>query len=682
MANSEDEAEDAALYEQREAIFQQRFGGDNSNEGVFQFALNVPAKNTQRTHVTDKEKTRFQNDWLVKDVALDLRILRKKRVWYSIMIDLIKSKAMQEHFQNVSAYNSTFIYRGENWIIDPNIFVDLTETPLLKWFGNFVQHLQSRRYSRDNASLGSTIDTQELPGVASSHIEAQSHFLRLHKTLIDVINQDMPQAAAGVSAVENPRHFVNLGFEHLFRNTVNALCVDFAHMNYMTFSLAKNFKKNGDAFANLNSNMTQTARKIQEAHNQFVRDAVKAGLPSRSVAYDGPAPPNQEEHLMTPPGSPVEEIPRTPTMTEIQRATMYDAVFGKSPDGVPVENPVIPLDVLLESEAILERGNPDRDFEAEEGWEEHARKTLGEAGLLEFYPELANLPSPPPSPRTPPGEPPGTPQGPRITANSNSPFYEGMPTNVNDVADAAETAIQRFEDSRDSQDEIADHPQFLVTPAQFVAHVLGVVAPTIVTEYNDMPAPRLDQQTHPSSGTTDDHVPDSARDIPGSPEHVRLPSIADVLPYDVPIPEGAPVHADEHVCNRTADAFIKAWRKAKRRAYAHDRTRHFNINHGLFRSGMVCHRCYQLVRRHHEHYHLKSGRTVNRDKLAYPRHRTSEGVRRTTVEYNAAHRRGGTSLGEMRDQRRSRNKARRYTKALRKAKSPHVLRAYNKYLKK
>lgn len=730
-------------YAEKQAAFIDNFEGGNSNEGIFQFAINVPEKNTRRSHASKQELARFANEWVVKDVALDLRILRKKNVWYGVLTELAKQDSIKAQY-----VNPTNLYRrGENYVLRPELFIGMTNHPLLRWFGNLVEHLNMKDLSSRNISLNSTIGDSELHFIKNSHIEAQRNFVDVEALVVD-LNLITRQSIIG-----------QYGLEHIMRNTINGLCVDFAYNNNMFFSTfhAKYEQSNMQFQTRMNSHGTITGTTILKEHNALVKAKLKAGLqagapPSSTPSTPQFAPSQKPSPMLTPVDDtlvhfdPHEVTVHSPSIETISHGTMYDAIFGKTADGVSVEKPLIPLDILLDAEAIVE-SKGEKDPEAEEGWEELAREVLTKAGLdISQYGLSPKSKTPPPTdiiPETPPSQTGISPSIHNTYRHLAINEHNHPPVDANDIADATDTAIREYEHNKQTGENL-EGGEFIISPAQFTSDMLQIVAPGIITPYNDTPpdqsfyleaavapirgywgdpeeyvqdlgesksnienyhvirtiskappeenedrqrpsyghevfslSPDRETTPPPSSITTPNpkHNTTPPPPDPGSPIEppstpaLRLPSISEVLPSVSPtLPPSARVHHNPDTCNKIADAFIQAWRMAKAKVYSTYKTRHFNINHGLFRAGAVCHRCYQLVRRHHEHYHLHSGSLVDRTKLAYPRKRRDK--QRDSIRENK----------HSKVYKDTRAKAKKYTKKL-VSKNASQLRKYNKKLK-
>ena len=107
--------ENKALYEQK----QTRYAGiqdENSNEGLLQLTVNVDAKS--KKYLADKKEVlSIKNEWMVKDVALDFRILRKKNVWFTILYQWVEKFSTaytipDEWMTSRAPAERTFIHRG------------------------------------------------------------------------------------------------------------------------------------------------------------------------------------------------------------------------------------------------------------------------------------------------------------------------------------------------------------------------------------------------------------------------------------------------------------------------------------------------------------------------------------------------------------------------------------------
>lgn len=673
--SDEGEEDEERYYHQqlrgKREIFQDNLEGELSNEGVYQFLINVPERKGYRTAAPKAELNRFANNWLVKDVAMDLRILRKKSIWASLCLELLQTERIKMMF----VQNSNARLRGEHWTIEPALLVDLSnESILLRWFGNFVKHLMMDDFG-DNQTLNSTIDVDEL----QAYISRTGHWIQIEKRFLD-LEKLMNEKWLHLEIIGTPHGQPNmpklssLGLSHLLRNTINGLCTEFALENNMLFSILKPPK---GTWLNLNDRLssggTDISNQILTSHNEHIKLRRKhqnpRGPPTREVEpKDIPAPESLE---LTPNNDAIIRFnsPDLPSPKKIEKATFYDAIFCKDPAGVRVSKPVIPLDVLMETEALLERGNQDKEDRPEEGWAEHALAILQKNGL---DPAAYGLHAPTTVPLTPSTPTSSSefsdPNTPKTPLNTYESFivsqHEHPPIDASDVADAADTALRAFNEETQSPDNI-EGGQFLINPAQFNGEVLAIAAPNLVTPYNNSPPSRLDESMTPTIGITDDRASHIIRE---STPVLRLPSIAEVIPHiDRATPPRAIVHKDSSVCSKIAEAFITAWRMAKETVYKHYHKRHFRINHTLFATGAVCHRCYQLIRQHHEAYHLKSGHTVSHTVFPYPRKRTEK--QKSSIRTDKH-----TEL-----YKETRKKAYNYTKRLLR-KTPHQLRKYNKRL--
>jgi len=672
---------DAVRYSEKERLYEamQRSNmafknNDDSNEGLLQFGINVTKSGGKRLPAKKKELAHFDNEFLIKDIAMDLRILRKKKVWYLILTSLVKSPTFSEFYSTLhpdalspienapEIGRRHFMRRGENVVLDHKRLLGYNNPPILKWFSNLIEHLMDRDASMKNIRNDSTVGIAELGRVEGSYTKIYQEYLVAEKEKIRE------------SEVSDTNLLCKLGLDHLLRNTMNGLLSSFAVNHNMTFApYSSKYKKSNDfsgIFRQMNTTGTFSLDSVVSEHNKMIANRVKA------YGGHGPvpagAPPILPPHTPTGATSTVFEIsPESPVSVpdrrEIETATMYDAIFVKTPEGVTVENPVIPIDVLLEAEALLVGGNLDKEPEAEEGWEELAREFLPKHGLdpknygiRDVVPETpsSEMITHTPSPYTPPEE--------TYEMLAVHEHQHSVP-DASDVADATEAAITHVMEERNNEENL-EGGELLINPAQFANDILATVAPNIVTPYNDTVSPDLGGPVHPAAGISDE-APD--REPSQRTPPLILPTIAEVLPHSSPLkatPPTARVHHSPEHCNAVAERFIGAWRGAKKRLYKKYGTRHFNINHALFRSGAVCHRCYELVRRHHERYHLKTGDTVRHSKLAYPRHRQEK--KSSQIKENP----------HTKKYKETSKKAKEYTSKLVK-KNASQLRAYNKHLK-
>ena len=677
--------ENKALYEQK----QTRYAGiqdENSNEGLLQLTVNVDAKS--KKYLADKKEVlSIKNEWMVKDVALDFRILRKKNVWFTILYQWVEKFSTaytipDEWMTSRAPAERTFIHRGENIVINSNHLVGIQSPPLLRWFSNLCQHLMEQDLSSRNITLASTIGQNELGSLASTSHQAQQKFLRM-----EALQKEK-------SLTKDTNVLCIYGLHHIMTNTINGLATEFATTNNLKFAQYKAaYKKSMPLFQNTNTTGTQTLDRIILNHNLGVGNRLANG--GRSInkmhlrdtpgdtPYGTPLTPSfdlQEDTTIRFAGSPDTPI-AVPTIEEVRTATFYDAIFAKTPEGVPVSRPVIPLDVLLDTEAAVERVH-EREPAAEEGWEELAKEFLPLHDLDPGNYGISTTPSPTTEemiPETPPSQMPSTPisreeseEGGLFTPEGTYEIlavheHDHNPIDASDIADATEAAIIHLEEERNDPENLTGG-EFLITPAQFVSDILENVTPAIVTPYNTPADLHLDEPTQPNAGLSDEH-PDTPPRIDTSEE--RLPSISEIIPATEPLtatPPTARVHHKPEHCNKIADKFIRAWRKAKGKLYRKYGLRHFNINRALFQSGAVCHRCYQLVRKHHELYHLHNGKEVTHTVYKYPR-------KRQEIQMDRIRTNKKTEV-----YKETRKKAKAYTKKLTE-KNATQLRRYNKQLK-
>lgn len=673
---------DATRYHEKEKLFEamQRSNmafknNDDSNEGILQLGINVSKTGGKRLPAKKQELARFDNEFLIKDIAMDLRILRKKKVWYTILTDLVKSDTFSEfysimHPDSLSPLESApeigrrhFMRRGENVVLDHKKLLGYNNPPVLRWFSNFIEHLMDRDASLKNIRNDSTIGVAELGKVEGGYTKIYQEYLIAEKKRIHE------------SEVASTNLLCKVGLDHLLRNTLNGLLSSFAVNHNMTFApYSSKYKKSNDfsgVFRQMNTTGTFSLDSVINEHNKMISNRVKA--------YGGHGPVPSGAPPLLPPHTPTGSAMTTfeispenpvsvPDRSEIETATMYDAIFVKTPDGVSVSNPVIPIDILLEAEALLVGGNLDREPEAEEGWEELAREFLPKHGLdPKNYGLEDRVPETPSSEMVTSTPSPYTPPSGSYEMLAIHEHQHPVP-DASDVADATEAAITHVMEERESGENL-EGGELLINSAQFANDILATVAPNIITEYNDTPSPDLGEPMRPNAGMSDEHADTPPR--PSTPP-IILPTIAEVLPHSSPLkstPPTARVHHSPEHCNSIAERFISAWRGAKKRLYHKYGIRHFNINHALFRSGAVCHRCYELVRRHHERYHLKSGGTVRHSKLAYPRSRQEK--KSSQIKENP----------HTKKYKETKKKAKEYTSKLVK-KNASQLRSYNKHLKK
>lgn len=645
---------------------------EDSNDEILQYTLNVPKDSKKRQKGGAKqEQTRFANEWIIRDVALDFRILRKKKVFYTICLQFLKhaeylwaSDVDPDHY-----FMDTF----NNWGIEDRLFEGITKPPLLRWFSNLMTHMMSVTQRAENQSLRSTIGDPELNSlVGQSAVMIKKEILEFES---NHVRDRFPEAISGLQRdvdydVDDPLY--TFGIIHLIKNSINFAALNFAQMHNLTFApFTSAYKKRGlMSFSGMASSGVGGLDRIVESHNQTVTgqspkdykkvtrkkrgkkandDAHAETITRTASTSNKPFAPNTDPSLVT--FSPV-----TPEGDIID--STLEAIYGDP--NHKASN--IPLDVLFEAEGFLgqeaEVGGAEREGKGEEGWEALAREVLPKNGL-----DPANYGLQTPS--TPP----------LIYEQLAVQEHDHPPIDANDFADATEAAIQFLMDERRDAENMGGG-EFMMAPSLFAGELLGHVVPSMVTPYNWIEADDLFAPLTPNAG-----LPDEFADTPPRSETpaLVLPPIADILPgtespstpalhISTP-PSTARVHSDPAHCSKVAERFIEAWRTAKKKLYRQYGIRHFNINRALFRSGAVCHRCYQLVRQHHETYHLHNGRIAIRKVLNYPRHRRK-----------GAHER----ISENRHTRKyieTRKKAKKYTKHL-VNKNASQLRRYNKKLLK
>lgn len=712
---AESEARNADLYNEKIERFV-GFEGENSNEQIVQFTINVPEQSNKRRRgkksgTLDIEKARFRDNWLVKDIALDFRILRKKSMWYTICYEF--AVKMDNIFGTLLGLNGSRTttekeylgMEGQHVIFHPEHLIGFTSPPILKWFSNLCQHLYSKELASKNISMDSTLGVDELKDVPTSHTDAAQRYLQTFR------NQK--------EHALNPfgSTYFEFGVDHLLKNTVNSLAFHFATRNNMTFSPFKaEGRRDPHNWLMHNSLGIQTLPAMVNEHNRIIGTRLREGgnrvlgFPVTSqgtpITHE-PDTPGTPALVITPnlqADAPVRFTPASPTITTpsgetIVEATMAAAIFEPTTFGVQQGQHLIPIDILLDTEsAVRRRGQEDDEYgpdiepRAEKGWREHALKHLTKAGLdPSQYGIREKTPESPEEkvPETPASQMPTTPQR---TPSSPSSYeqlaiheHQHPPIDTNDIADAAAYAIDRFvlegEEAEQTGEEL-EGGDFIITPAQFVNDILHDLFPEAITTYNYLDSfNRHDhEEMQPHVGVFDD-LPDTpprsetpSLHLPNLGEVLGTPTLhipessstsSDRTPSTEHHPSTARVHEHSGHCNKIAEAFVEAWREAKMKVYRAHKIRHFRINQALFKDGHVCHRCYQLVRQHHEHYHTKGGHIRDHTVWRYPRARTRANKRsiprtnKQTAKY-----------------KESKKKAKKYTKQL-KRRNAQQLKRYN-----
>jgi len=683
---------------------------EDSNEGILQFAANISSEPTIgsskfrrrapiRTQAIASEKQSVLRDPFVQTTCRQLRFFRKKKIFYKIILQALQNKEFELKYFHPTVPMFTK-YSNTEYILDPAQFPGDPANSLYTWFVNsFLKNLQNIRdpntlaetETNDHLVFGMALDSSSnLNLINQVNVALKGCLSRYHQKFgSDYPNEWIKQL------LESP--------EDAFIELVNHLAIGYASAHKMTFAnILKQHQKTGTPHHKAISASYRYNTEVRNEHTKrFHRINKGAAIPR-----------NLKEII-------VRDVIYSNTKAQ-------EAARKRKSEGLPVT-----VEFLMEKHLLdLESGRAEAydSLSEEEGWREHAGPILEKAGLdptaYGLPRSTAERPAPPPVTRelTPPLHVPPS------SYRELAQIHGSPPIDESDVSDAAEAAVDEFEEEQQSEKYLSGG-EFLASPQEFVAALADIVAPNtysidrlVFDKPNSYrkPNPRMtdDEESSysadefseggslvpkkakkpppPNSGVLEDgstvtvgagplrppspvaprgssHLEDILNLIhTHRPRRVLPPTItrrsssssssesssssSSSPPTPPPPPRAAspkpptprrrsstpplhiphthlrgPVHADSGTCSKLAEEYVAKWRATKKHLKKMGRIykkkhRFFPISRFLFESGAICHRCYELVKEHHEHYHSVSGK-VDYDKQVYPRKRTPKKIR-------------------------------------------------------
>lgn len=647
---------------------------ENSNEGIVQFGFNYekPKRGqgqAYRTDISRWERANILNNHYIRRVMKQLKMFRKRKLLMAIVHDYLQNREFIRWFYSIGSSPFRVIEKRDQseevHILDYLSMPDNPASPLCTWFREFVRNLTNELVSTDLADQANQYDLIATYIKRPEYRSTNDLIVKVHTMAM----QGYSSYRGSVDQWKDQEIYIQKP-EFAFINLVNYLCIGYAHIHRISFAVLKNIPSNTNKFVEKELE-NKYFLKARNTHNTEYHKKTKGKLQLRHM--------NMQRVLIN--KVIYDNINRSPGHPNTPEGTPSDT----QPMELPANLCFYLEDALFETSA----GQAGRDFdefeeepEAEEGWADIAPGILTKAGLDPTAYGLPSLPStstaPPHTPtgdyeltsgnhggndvdNTPPSsssssgsngtssgshspiisqwEPP-TPYTP--TPSSEDDFVPATPTpkgsyeelvtevhktpivDVADVADAGEAAIQKYIDEEESG-ELVEGGEFLVPPEAFTSVIVGLADPNTVTVYNTPPLSIIPETEEDEIVEYTDDEALAGPPTPPTPP-LRFPTVSEVLMRDDREGLRGPVHRDPLTCSHTANAFIEAWRKAKLHAYKHKKFRHFPINRSFFATGAVCHRCYQLVRQHHEHYHRRGGALVDRAVWKYPRSRRDSSI--------------------------------------------------------
>lgn len=647
---------------------------ENSIETLLQLSANYekPKRGSAvRTVSSAAERRMVMQDPTIRRVCRMLRFLRKRKFFYRICLDLMNDsefvKLYYENHAQAFFVDSTF---PTGRLIDPNQIPQTSSSMAVKWFTDFIDACITPTGYQFRIPDDYEIVKSTMKGLPPTNVLER-----------EVINKEKQLYAKYKHLAKNEHedNSMRSPVDELIDLT-NLACRDFARNHNLTFA-----------------RLTAAGRKSKPMEASQVE-----------ATYD------VESHNAL-----ISQVYKPPSKSKVAKALIRDTIIPNSVTEGGAN--VIPASVSMDMSRDLfslkasENNDPESDFEAEEGWAEHAHEHLTKAGLdptqyglppassssssaAVEIPKMKKAKKPPtisdygtraktkkskrPDPVSPPDDDVGstdtdydystdehpdtrkpTVEPPLVNAPTTPPVdYNDLAVNhhrhpivdIHDIADAAEVAIDNYVASQEDPENFSGG-EFLVPVEAVVEEINSVVFPTELPAHSVAAAstPPIvlpdDSPTHTATppliindrATTHTAFPGAG----GSPRSPTSPSSSSRTPPT------AAVHSHSGYCEKWAVKFVDSWRAAKKKAYRHKRFRFFPINRTMFAHGNICHRCYQLVRAHHEHYHLKGGGVRDEAKLKYPRGRRSS--QRRKIPPPDKHSRGYKKTSKM---------ARKYTK--------------------
>ncbi len=606
--------EDSKSY--NKVLYSELGAEEHSNEAILQFGFNVEKSSASknpgrmsRTAITQAERANIMRNPYARRVMKQLKLFRKWKVLYGIVHDYLRDDQFARWFylgNNVLSFvrDDDKNDSSEILVLDHHSMPS-NSSPLCKWFQEFLRNLTNERVDTDLADMENQYD------LIATYLDNPEYQSR--NDLRDKIkNMALQSCLKYKGRPPGVKYGDDEGFldpTQSFVDLVNYLCIAYAKIHYISFAVIKNTPNQFDA---------------KQTENRF-------SLPARNKE-------SKKHHAQNKNKQYRQWDLRAIVVNNVIYGEMNEGRLsnGKNSSSTAVE---LPASALFNIENALfhnTAGVAGRDYdeheeepEAEPGWEELAREVLPKNGL---NPANYGL-----DPITPTSSAASTPVTPTIHEEGESEnerltetpplhltsTYESLSTNIHDhpivdtsdVLDSVEDGVREYEE--EEVDLVPQIGQFMVPPEAFTSVILELSAPNIVTAFNSPPA----SSTAEDVSETGDDIAPPREDTPP----IHFPSISEVLMRgDRDEAPRGPVHVNPAHCDAIAERFVNAWRAAKRHAYKHKKFRHFPINRSFFKAGHVCHRCYQLVRAHHEEYHKKGGATVDHKVWRYPRGRRAK----------------------------------------------------------
>lgn len=520
----------------------------------------------------EKERAIAIDNPFVLVVAKAMHAFRKKKNFYTILHKLANNNLVWQAIAadttkyTMDAANNPFGAAGANAkILNPENFPTGGE-PLLLWLKQLMLNLMGVKLDFTHGNHGIS-PLYDIPQDTS------------------VLNLQQTGASGDV--------------KRMLIDTMNALCARFAREHGLTFAVFK-----GGANKNIGTTLERMEqnRALLPQWNEYMHSG---GVAEEKAAKSKKMKKKKRERREPKTTVVVDSVPDAELISE---EAIGMGVYGEKGPGV-----MIPIEIIQRMEKLLRKTETPPTFEIPTSYDKNLHTT--DLIVPEHMPATTS-----------------------VDAMRASIHGDIVPHDEGDVADCIEVSIKEFFQERNTITG-----GVIMAPSSMVTEV----AIDAMAGSGDLIS-RKEKEYEFESGDEDDHEvifhmenvgendvpifeedPDHDEEVAFNPDlvtaHPLHYSVKTILGDHNPAPpHNHIVHKDSAVCSKIAKEFVRAWRNAKQRLYKTHGLRHFPIKHAFFHDGAICHRCYQLVKQHHEQYHLKTHHIVVHKVLPYPRKRLRE----------------------------------------------------------